>query len=58
MDSDPIYEALSYTWGELVPSTTLSCCSRKLAITQNLSEVLRRLRDPTRDRVWCSLLVC
>ncbi|MCJ1431020.1 hypothetical protein MMC27_000370 [Xylographa pallens] len=53
LDDEPIYEALSYAWGEAVPSTYIFCSGRSLPITQNLSSALRCLRYPDRFRdLW------
>ncbi|MCJ1393775.1 hypothetical protein MMC18_006651 [Xylographa bjoerkii] len=50
LDDEPVYEAVSYAWGETIPSTSLLCSGRSLPITQNLSDALRRLRYS--DRPW------
>ncbi|KAK8029952.1 hypothetical protein PG993_011243 [Apiospora rasikravindrae] len=38
------YEALSYTWGDQVPTRDVICNGMALKITQNVDQALRRLR--------------
>ena len=46
----PLYEALSYTWGDPVFPELISFPSGFLPITANLASALRRLRFPDRPR--------
>lgn len=47
----PPYEALSYTWGSLDSSQTISVCSNALAVSRNLHGALQRLRLPSKTRM-------
>ena len=40
------YQALSYTWGDLLCTKTILCNDRPLAVTENLLDALQRFRDP------------
>ena len=53
LDDNPIYEALSYTWGDAKEQTMILCNGSLLPVTRNLEEALQRLRyeDRTR-RLW------
>jgi hypothetical protein len=54
---DSEYEALSYVWGSEVPSKTITLCSRKFDVRQNLFDALLELRHRDSERVlWIDAL--
>ena len=58
LDDEPVYEALSYTWGAATRSHTLICDGKLLPVTSNLFEGLRRLRRIRAVRVVWADAVC
>ena len=53
LETVPVYEALSYTWGDLNKECSISCGSERIAITANLAAALRQLRTPDKSRaLW------
>jgi len=53
LDKLPPFEALSYSWGAPVLSSTIICDGHALNITSNCEAALRRLRQPAKARlVW------
>lgn len=51
------FEALSYTWGELIFTHSLKCNSQQVPITANLDEALRHLRLSDKTRyIWVDQL--
>ncbi|MCJ1451261.1 hypothetical protein MMC28_001597 [Mycoblastus sanguinarius] len=55
----PEYQALSYTWGELVFPALIECSGNGyIAITSNLAAALRRLRYPNRKRTMWIDAIC
>ena len=49
----PVYEALSYTWGDSQKECSISCGSESIAITANLAAALLQLRTPDTPRaLW------
>ena len=55
----PVYEAISYTWGEPIFSASIECFSRgQLPITENLSAALFHLRLADRLRVLWVDAIC
>lgn len=53
----PIYEALSYVWGNEQDLTTIEVSGRRVGITRNLSAALSRLRSQSDARaVWVDQL--
>lgn len=59
LSQPPIYEAISYTWGEPVFSASIECFSKgQLPITENLSKALFHLRLADRLRVLWVDAIC
>jgi hypothetical protein len=58
LNQPPVYEAISYTWGEPTLSEPLIVDSKQLWITKNLYSALRRLRLPYESRVLWADGVC
>ncbi|KUI68296.1 Heterokaryon incompatibility protein 6, OR allele [Cytospora mali] len=54
----PVYEAISYVWGEPVMNHSILCHGRTLKITANLHEALRQTRLPTERRVLWADSIC
>jgi hypothetical protein len=53
LTNNPIYEALSYTWGDPTKTHTLRCGSKTIGVTANLHSALRYLRWPDfRRTLW------
>ena len=51
--AEPVYEALSYTWGSEQKSHSIVCAGHSLPVTKNLYEALKRLRDREHRRtIW------
>ena len=44
LDNDPVYQALSYTWGSLNDSATIQLNGFTFSITRNLESAIRHLR--------------
>ena len=55
---EPMYEALSYTWGELKDVCSLECDRGQLTVTRNLYHALLRLRDEHNPRTPWIDAVC
>ena len=53
LDDQPIYQALSYTWGDATVTTPIACSKvgDTLSITRNCEAALRRLRLEGEERV-------
>ncbi|KAF4960811.1 hypothetical protein FSARC_10363 [Fusarium sarcochroum] len=45
LSSQPVYAALSYSWGGQTPSEKFSCNGQSLLVTRNLHAALRRFRN-------------
>jgi hypothetical protein len=58
LSDNPLYEAISYTWGEPVFSETLYLTKGQFGITPNLAAALRRFRRPDRERYLWADAVC
>ena len=55
----PVYEAISYTWGEPIFSASIECFSKgQLPITENLSKALFHMRFADRIRVLWVDAIC
>lgn len=54
----PVYEALSYVWGDSTVTELLCCNGQNLPITTNLAQALRKLRFPTTTRLLWADAVC
>ena len=53
LQTAPVYEALSYTWGDSKKECSISCGSGSIAITSNLAAALLQLRSPDKSRaLW------
>ena len=56
-DPTPIYEALSYAWGDPKPTRSITCNEEECWITENLHSALQRFRLPDRSRaLWADAL--
>jgi hypothetical protein len=54
---DPVYEALSYTWGDETKTTVINVEGSPFDVTSNLATALRHLRKPDEPRVlWIDAL--
>ena len=56
LDSSPIYNALSYTWGEPVFSRRISIQGQYLNVTPGLRDCFQNLREHTGMRIWIDAL--
>ena len=53
LENAPVYEALSYAWGESRKTGSISCGSESIAVTQNLAIALVHIRNPDNFRtLW------
>ena len=53
LQTAPVYEALSYTWGDSKKECSISCGSESIEITTNLAAALLQLRSPDKPRaLW------
>jgi Heterokaryon incompatibility protein (HET) len=55
---DPLYEALSYTWGTQSPSQCIYLNGNPFEVTESLEAALRRLRYPSRERTLWVDAIC
>ena len=60
LDDQPIYQALSYTWGDATVTTPIACSTvgDTLSITRNCEAALRRLRLEGEERVLWVDAIC
>ncbi|KAH6684557.1 heterokaryon incompatibility protein-domain-containing protein [Halenospora varia] len=58
IDNNPIYEALSYTWGTPEAASALQCDGLSIPLTANLHDALSRLRLPEEDRILWVDQIC
>jgi hypothetical protein len=57
LQSAPVYDAVSYVWGDSECAVTISCDSQPLEITTNLHWALWRIRDPyVAQCVWADAI--
>lgn len=53
LETAPVYEALSYTWGDSKKECSISCGSENIEVTANLAAALVQLRKPDTPRtLW------
>ena len=53
LETAPVYEALSYTWGHSKKECSISCGSESIEITANLAAALVQIRKPDKPRtLW------
>src|SRR5882724_7888649 len=52
------YEGLSYTWGVVELTSTITCDGSLMPVTQNLYDALRYLRQPDRERIMWIDAIC
>ena len=53
LETAPVYEALSYTWGDSKKERSISCGSESIVITANLATALVQLRNTDKPRtLW------
>ena len=53
LETAPVYEALSYTWGDSKKERSISCGLESIAITANLAAALTQIRSPDKPRtLW------
>lgn len=54
---EPVYEALSYCWGDATNKLLIFCDGKPFPVTENLESALRHIRLPDEDRVlWIDAL--
>jgi hypothetical protein len=57
LQSAPVYDAISYVWGDSSRTVTINCDSQPLEITTNLHWALWRIRDPhVAQFVWADAI--
>jgi hypothetical protein len=53
LDSNPTFQAISYTWGEAIFPCDLICDSHTINVTQNLHDALSHFRDSGQElTIW------
>lgn len=53
LDANPIYAALSYTWGDPAKTESINVDGKVLWVTENLAIALKHIRTPTKDiDIW------
>lgn len=53
LNEPPSYEALSYVWGKVSRTESVSCEGKRLLVTESLNKALRALRNPAFPRfLW------
>jgi Heterokaryon incompatibility protein (HET) len=55
---NPLYEALSYTWGTQSPGQFIYLNGHPFEVTESLEAALRRLREPSRERTLWVDAIC
>ncbi|KAI1076156.1 HET-domain-containing protein [Whalleya microplaca] len=58
ISKSPLYEAISYVWGDPHNRCDITCNDRRLSITVNLDTVLRHLRLPSESRSLWADAIC
>jgi hypothetical protein len=58
LDSEPIYEALSYTWGDITKTHEVTCDGKSLRVTSNLFSALKSFRLLDCDRIIWIDAIC
>lgn len=58
LDDYPLYEAVSYTWGDPNDKSVLNCNNKTISVPRNLIEGLRMFRRPDRLRILWADAVC
>jgi Heterokaryon incompatibility protein (HET) len=58
LQSAPPFEALSYTWGVVEFTSTITCDGSPMPVTQNLYEALTYLRQPDQERIMWIDAIC
>ena len=58
LETAPVYEALSYTWGDSKKERSISCGSGSIAITANLATALVHLRNTDKPRILWIDQIC
>ena len=58
LETAPVYEALSYTWGDSKKEHSISCGSESIAITANLATALVQIRSPDQPRILWIDQIC
>ena len=58
LENAPVYEALSYAWGESRKTGSISCGSESIAVTQNLATALVQIRNPDKIRILWIDQIC
>lgn len=58
LDDAPVYEALSYVWGEPAKAKTIFIDNEPVAVTRNLHDALSQLQSPDEERILWVDAVC
>ncbi|KAF2130650.1 HET-domain-containing protein, partial [Dothidotthia symphoricarpi CBS 119687] len=57
LDTSPVFEAVSYVWGDATDKLRITCNDRRIKITRNLFHALTMFRYPDRTRdLWADAL--
>jgi hypothetical protein len=58
LDTSPLYEALSYVWGDPTITRDISLNGHMFSVTENLEAALRQLRHPQEERSFWVDAIC
>lgn len=58
LQEDPVYEAISYAWGDTNDLLSISCSEQELNITRSLHSALIHIRQPDRPRTLWADAIC
>lgn len=58
LGTQPVYEALSYTWGDVTQKVAIKCDGRDLFVTSNCELALRELRQKEESRTLWVDAIC
>lgn len=58
LEDAPVYEALSYVWGEPAKEKTILIDNEPVAVTRNLHDALSQLQSPDEERILWVDAVC
>ena len=58
LHAPPVYEALSYHWGDSKSKSIIKCNEASKAVTENLFAALCQIRSPTRSRLLWIDAIC
>ncbi|KAH8687097.1 heterokaryon incompatibility protein-domain-containing protein, partial [Tricladium varicosporioides] len=58
LNDEPIYEALSYSWGDPSVRMTIACDDKDIEVTVNCQQALQHIRHPEKARTLWVDAIC